>query len=116
MLSEVGYESYGFDYGDRNIYDCDRVAYVIAKKQVNNNLVYCIVIRGTSGYEWFSNFNLGRNNDGDHEGFHKAAREVEATLATDLGPNTIVWVTGHSRGAAVAVFSLREVLSYRRRM
>lgn len=110
MLSNIGYESYGFDYGERSIYDYDRVAYVIAKKQINNRLVYCIVIRGTSGYEWFSNFNMDDSDahGGRHPGFSIAANKVMETLDSVLAndaadkDNTVLLFTGHSRGAAVA--------------
>lgn len=81
----------------------------MGKKHVGEYLVYCIPIRGTAANsEWFSDFNLGDNNGGNHEGFYKAAKEVMGILdgmfSSDghSASNRILWFTGHSRGAAVA--------------
>ena len=97
--------------------DNDFVAYTIAKKEITykseNYCYYCIVVRGTPGSaEWFSNFNLGKS--GTHEGFNTAAEEIIddiKVLASDDkdkdgnvydADHSILWVTGHSRGASVA--------------
>ena len=89
--------------------DCDYVAYTIAKKeiQINNkakNLVV-VLVRGTpASYEWYSNFNVGQ--EGTHKGFSTAAEEIEIDLSPYLtnrdADDNILWITGHSRGAAVA--------------
>jgi len=105
MLDQMGFSAHNYKFSSRSIDDNDHVAYTIGTKYIPNTSykILCVVIKGTSGdEEWFSNFNLGENNGGDHEGFHKAASEVLATMAVHFGPNTIIWVTGHSRGAAVA--------------
>ncbi len=93
------------------IYNNDYVAYTIAHKiityQEKDYIVYCVPVKGTGGNaEWYSNFNLG---DGvEHEGFSNAARTVYMDLCTHLVSDeydktqTIVFFTGHSRGAAVA--------------
>ena len=95
-----------------SIWNNDHVAYTISSKNVEGNdgkeyIIYSVVVRGTSkNSEWYSNFNMGKT--GDHEGFYKAADEVmddlQEILKKDYGKNRIpvVWVTGHSRGAAVA--------------
>ena len=60
---------------DRTYRDNDRVAYTIAKKQVGEYTVYCVPVRGTGGNaEWFSDFHLGQDNGGVHEGFRIAAQ------------------------------------------
>ena len=91
--------------------DNDYVAYTISSKMIDDYIVYCIPIKGTSGnYEWFSNFNLGEKNDVEHRGFRIAAERVYFDLLTHFagdGYNSkpqkrIVYFTGHSRGAAVA--------------
>lgn len=91
--------------------DYDVVAYSIADKSTNiNGKDYNIVlvpIRGTNANpEWFSNFNLG--TDEDHAGFYAAARKVSRKVKDYIKAkklkkdNTIILTTGHSRGAAVA--------------
>ncbi|MBR1821728.1 MAG: leucine-rich repeat protein [Clostridia bacterium] len=94
---------------DRSIDYNDIVAYTIAEKDIADYRVYCVVVRGTGkNAEWFSDFNLGENNGGNHLGFHKAAgqvwEELEPLLANDGADaaHRVVWVTGHSRGAAVS--------------
>ena len=114
MLKSMGYECLdnSFSYGRTvDIYSNDVVAYTIAYKDVTYQgqqyRLYCVPVRGTmKNSEWYSNFNIGTT--GDHEGFHKAASEVYAQLATELmddgidAEHSLVWLTGHSRGAAVA--------------
>ena len=102
-------ESMGFDvmenylFTDRTIDDNDHVAFTIGHKVINGMDAYCVVIKGTSGdEEWFSNFNLGKNNHGRHEGFFAAAKDVMDVLEPLIKRNGIYWITGHSRGAAVA--------------
>jgi len=92
---------------DMSIDDCDYVAYTIGRRYIGDSVAYCVPIRGTSkNAEWYSDFDLGTS--GDHKGFYVAAGrlqdELYPILATDGYPaeKTIVWLTGHSRGAAVA--------------
>ena len=87
--------------------DNDHVAYTIARKKIGKYMAYCVPVKGTSrNAEWFSDFNLGTT--GNHEGFYLPAYEVQAELDPILAndgydPNeTIVLLTGHSRGAAVS--------------
>lgn len=106
--------------------NCDFVAYSIANKTINTkngkrNLVI-VMVRGTPGsYEWYSNFNVGKT--GEHTGFFTAAQEIVNTVIPHLekgnNADNLLWVTGHSRGAAVAnivagVFSLQYVDLIRR--
>ena len=96
---------------DLSIYDNDHVAYSVAKKEINYNgeyyVIYCVPVKGTSGNaEWYSNFNLGTGDN--HKGFYLAANEILETLYGEFNndgykaENRIIWVSGHSRGAAVA--------------
>lgn len=87
--------------------DNDHVCAVIGHKKFNDYDVYVVPIKGTSSdCEWFSNFNLGIGSN--HTGFHLAAQEVEKALFDKLKADgakpskTIILLTGHSRGAAVA--------------
>ena len=65
-----------------------------------------VVIRGTRDEEWYSNFNIGEGYE--HAGFGKASDLVIKNIKTYMKShnlmygNTDVFITGHSRGAAVA--------------
>ena len=109
---DMGYTVGCFDYTyPRTLDDNDVVAYVIGRKVLDDGKqLYCVVIRGTNGLEWCSNFNMGdpETNGGNHLGFHLAARRVKDVL-TNLFSNDgaipsdrYILFTGHSRGAAVA--------------
>ncbi len=91
--------------------DNDYVAYTIAYQDVTNPVdgktyrLYCVPIQGTpQNAEWFSDFNLGIGVE--HEGFYKASWEVYNQLLSYFAEDgksaetRIVWLTGHSRGAA----------------
>ena len=86
--------------------DNDHVAYAIGLKKINKVNVVAVWIKGTSGdYEWVSNFNLGTGKT--HKGFAKAEKEMRKSITKYLKENKIsgktkFWITGHSRGAAVA--------------
>ncbi len=64
------------------------------------------VIRGTRDEEWYSNFNIGEGFE--HAGFGKASDIVMQNITSYMhnhnlmGENTDIFITGHSRGAAVA--------------
>ena len=73
-------------------------------KKVSKNII-AILINGYSGYgyEWISNFNLGAKSD-VHQGFNNAALEAFRFIKKKYGSSlskSIVWISGHSRGAAV---------------
>lgn len=72
--------------------------------------LYAIIVRGTMGAnEWISNFTVGISDL--HEGFSSAAERVWSifnTYAAEYTPDVAlsgtgykVWITGHSRGAAI---------------
>ena len=96
---------------ETSIYFNDVVAFTVAYCDVTYQgeayRLYCVPIRGTgANSEWYSNFNIGAS--GDHEGFYKAAKEVYGKITFELindsydPEHSIVWLTGHSRGAAVS--------------
>jgi len=87
------------------------VGYTFANKDITVNgeerRLFVVVIRGTHGYEWHSNFHI-RFGD-NHEGFYLAMRELDNDLidymmrwALPDNEKNIMLFTGHSRGAAVA--------------
>ncbi len=111
--TESNYASYSRSDNYLTIDDCDHVAYTIAYLKVEHPvtheeyMIYCVPIKGTSGNaEWFSNFNIGTG--AEHLGFQKASNEILGELSTHFSgddvdkDHTIVWFTGHSRGAACA--------------
>lgn len=90
----------------------------ISYEGVDKDLV-AVVVRGTNGTyeEWASNFDIGQtdtvNNEADwrtvenHKGFDITANRIKnyADLYVKEhieSDNTIYWITGHSRGAAIA--------------
>ena len=104
------YDSYA-TIADMGVPDYDKVAFTIATKEYNGFLLYCVPVKGTgANTEWLSDFNLGdpAENDGYHAGFYTAAKPILSLLrglfaADGHTPATrVVWLTGHSRGAAVA--------------
>ncbi|MBQ5712648.1 MAG: leucine-rich repeat protein, partial [Oscillospiraceae bacterium] len=115
-------EKMGFDALDNSgaydivknltIDDNDHVAYTIARKTIEHDgqtyVAYCIPVKGTSGNaEWFSNFNLGEEVS-VHKGFMTASNRVYDAMRKAFSgdgvdaDHRIVWITGHSRGAACA--------------
>ena len=116
ILKAMKYNPTYYQYGTpkRTIENNDLVAFTIGTKAITNPdgekfIVYCVSVKGTSGdEEWFSNFNIGKDNGGDHEGFYKASQNVISALAAKCNSDgfdpdhRIYWLTGHSRGAAVA--------------
>ena len=102
----IGRDAVYYNPGTRN---CDFVAYRIGKKttRIGNSDpidLYVLEVRGTPGSaEWYSNFTVGES--GDHLGFSRAAEEVEKAILRQVQSSSRpvkVWITGHSRGAAVA--------------
>ena len=95
--------------------DPDHVAYTVATATVRHPIteedyiIYCVPIQGTRFDclpEWVSDFNMG--NGTEHAGFQRASREVAIDLINKFQEdgyakeNRILWLTGHSRGAACA--------------
>jgi hypothetical protein len=95
-------------------YGKDNVAYTFARKQIDGKTLVAVVIRGTNGSfpngpDWASNFKVNTDGlfTGKHLGFNTAMEKVYTELRNYLGGlpkdgKTVYWITGHSRGAAVA--------------
>lgn len=79
--------------------------------------IVCVVIRGTNGTieEWSSNFDVGATTESNtnwttktnHKGFDITANRINSYISTYLstycnGLDNVLWITGHSRGAALA--------------
>ena len=96
---------------DKN--DCDYEAYTFGMKELDNGQkIIAVIIKGTSANEeWFSNFNVWEDKNSPnncHYGFTKACERLEEMFfyyVSGLGitdfSNIKIWITGHSRGAAV---------------
>ena len=108
-FENVRYYNYGKSLSDNS----NKVAYSFATKPIisesgNADTLVTAVIRGGGyGAEWASNFSVG--NTGNHAGFQMAADEVYRSLVSYLREiknnsqgDIKLWITGFSRGAAVA--------------
>ena len=99
--------------------DNDHVSYAIGYKNVDDYTIIAVLVKGTSGnYEWVSNFNLGTSPN--HVGFNTAKNEMKSSIKKYLKKNKKKmkaqkkwWITGHSRGAAVAnMYAKDQTLSF----
>ena len=95
-----------YEYGDTLNDTQDKVAYSIATKTaVGGATLVAVAVRGGGyGCEWSSNFNVGEGQD-FHDGFNTAAKAVYRNVVkyvSQIEGDVKLWVTGYSRGAAVA--------------
>jgi len=104
-FKDVDYHNYDVSLSDNS----DKVAYSFATKELYDGCkLVAVVVRGSGyGAEWRSNFHVGTGSK--HEGFNTAAEEVYSDLFSYLSSrglshndNVKLWITGYSRGAAVA--------------
>ncbi len=83
-------------------------AFTLGKRtQQDGRTVYLLLIRGTYGGEWYSNFDPAPSGNDDTpwaENFLACAEDVLPRIreALDADPEAVWVVTGHSRGAACA--------------
>lgn len=103
--------------------DADAVAYTIARKRLASDSdgastprdLILVSVRGSYGSEWLSNLDLSRDDDENHGGYCRAAREVCRELNTwveesvSRGASVSVLLVGHSRGGAVANLAAAEL-------
>lgn len=103
-LTELGYDRLAFisyDHADEN-----RIGMAMGIKERGRTATVAIVLRGTVGKEWYSNFDVGYGTE--HSGFLKAAEYAEQRLSDYLfirlpqQQELRFLVTGYSRGGAVA--------------
>lgn len=83
----------------------DKIGMCLASRVRDDTLQIAVVLRGTEGDEWYSNFDLGYT--AEHSGFAKAADFAELKLGDyvfthAIGLQPSFFVTGYSRGGAVA--------------
>ena len=112
LLTKAGFEVVlqdGYDKANTDIsHTC---AFTVGKKKIDfygeEKTLYVIVVRGTSGSEWFSNFDYADSHTDDSkyaENFLEAAQVISIKLIPVLAaePDALILVSGHSRGAAAA--------------
>ncbi len=110
MLKECGYDKYE-QYHFNEKPERESIGCAIASKEYNGNTIIAVAVR-SGGYaaEWASNLKLksvGGNGKNDHEGFDKSSDKVETYImqyiqSKNITGNVKIWITGFSRGAAVA--------------
>ncbi len=112
LMLESGFElllQYGFDKAEKDIsHTC---AFSVGRKTVDfygePRTLLLVAIRGTSGAEWFSNFNYMDSHSDESEfaeNFLEAAQVINIQLIPIIkeNPDALMLVCGHSRGAAAA--------------
>lgn len=109
--NKLGFKNSKYYNYDRPLSDdLDKTAFSFAKKIISNgqskDTLIAVVVRGGGyGAEWVSNFHVG--NNGNAIGFDTAAKEILQKLKeyikfTKIEGNLKLWITGYSRGGAVA--------------
>ena len=82
----------------------DGIGLAFAQKTVGGQNRVAVILRGTQGQEWYSNFEIGYA--AEHTGFSKAADYAEDRLGDYLRSQGVrdpaFFVTGYSRGGAAA--------------
>ncbi len=107
-FSSVKEENYSHKYTGHDIHI---VGHTFGKKEINvgdeSYTLISVIVRGTpSNEEWYSNFDLGIEYL--HQGFYRAFFDLEDNLNAyidehEINKNNVkFYITGHSRGAAVA--------------
>ena len=90
------------NYANKNEHD---ISYTLAYRFVNKDEVQvAVILRGTDSAEWRGNMDVGRGSR--HESFEKANQSLQKDVLVYIREhnlaNIIFFITGHSRGAAVA--------------
>lgn len=99
-------------------YDENAVGITFGVKYIKNTPVIAIVMRGTLAKEWHSNFDIGEDAKDTlvHKGFYTAS-EISMELLNEYKTEENIdnadcryFVTGHSRGGAVANLLAKELI------
>lgn len=83
----------------------DKTGMCIASRKTDDGIEIAAVLKGTSGREWYSNFDIGYT--AEHRGFATAADFAEMKLGDyvftrAIGVEPRFFITGYSRGGAAA--------------
>lgn len=120
-IPQENFHSLGFSHIAKFSYESgyreDMVGAVIASKKIKGQTLVFLVARGTQGREWYSNFDVGYEDE--HKGFSGCAdfltRKLHMYLSNyEIDPDqTSFLITGYSRGAAAAnILSKRLIDRY----
>ena len=107
-LNQNGFDVLFTKYYDKPSTDRSHTsAYTVGVGKYNEKRAYIIVIRGTSGGEWYSNFDFAPSHSNDTqyaENFLAAAQDIYLSVKDlfDKDKDAYIFVCGHSRGAATA--------------
>ena len=111
-LANKGYENIEyFDY-ENSLKSDNKVGLVLCRKGSS----VLAVMRGTKDEEWYSNFNIG--NGFEHAGFSLASERALKNIREYMKRHCIseessdVFLTGHSRGAAVANITAARLIDH----
>ncbi|MCL2572557.1 MAG: hypothetical protein FWE11_09160 [Defluviitaleaceae bacterium] len=112
LLSEIGFVDIETNHYFTIVPEEDTIGVVVAHTEIEvGDQFYTLIAVSTrgSGYgmEWAGNFTLG--DGGYHEGFRRASEETYRFIDNyvrrhqdNFHENTMIWITGYSRGGAVA--------------
>ncbi|SFQ16931.1 Lipase (class 3) [Lachnospiraceae bacterium XBB1006] len=116
LMKKCGFQCL-YSYVHTSKKDNDHISFCLGYKRIRDFTLIAVWVKGTGlNYEWVSNFNIGKGNT--HRGFALAEKELDRKVTTYLQQNGIVsnlkfWITGHSRGGAVAnLFAKRMTEKY----
>jgi len=112
LLSSFGYSDITPNSGYLAKPESDTIGVVYAKKQIKDDTMIAIGIRGSNyQQEWASNFTLGKfDTNKYHEGFYEAASNLLDGLKQyisdeNISGNIKIWISGYSRAGATANMS-----------
>ncbi len=119
FMKELGFDDYASAKYSQVLSDStNTAAYALSSRKITvgdeeKTLIAAAVRGGGYGAEWASNMNVGTGKQ--HQGFSESAKVIidgigEYIEKTGADPgNVIVWITGYSRGAAIAGTAAAEL-------
>ena len=110
FLKSMGFEEVGYsDFGSSDPDDCN---YTWGRKTTGDkNLVAVVIQSVNNGWEqknkaWKQNFTVNEpgstDPSGEHYAYMRAVDKITDDIASLAGDGTIFWITGQSRGGAIA--------------
>ena len=115
LLQKLGFEDIETNY---NAADPPAELALFAHKKIGSRDLVFVLPRGNDyGKNWVYNFDVG-SGSGDHAGFRKAADGIEDYLIDYLSRTAVsedckYWITGYSRGAAIANLIGKDIADQR---